>query len=236
MRYIFYSFVLLLGLVVRGDAQQFLTGKVYVKGTSDTLISVSIHNITTQRYDLSDEDGSYRVQATPGDHVAFSSVGHKTDTITITASILSASYPVYLEIKPQTLQAVRVEFTNYQLDSMDRRKEYAWVYDHGNTPRVEHERSGDGVGVQLNVFRNSSQAAKQRERLEKRLQKEEQDYYVESRYSREYVTRITHMQGDSLKAFMKKYRPSYDYCRKAAQVDILVYINDCYKLFTRPAE
>ena len=44
------------------------------------------------------------------------------------------------------------------------------------------------------------------------------------------------LQGDSLKTFMKKYRPSYDYCRKAATVDILVYINDCYKQYMKPAE
>jgi hypothetical protein len=237
MRYVFYSFVLLLGFVLNGDAQQFLTGKVYVKGSTDTLISVSIHNITAQRYDLSDEDGSFRVQAMPGDHISFSSVGHRTDTITVTASMLTASYPVYLEIKAQTLATVRVgEFSNYQLDSLDRRKDYAWVYDHGNTPRMEKQREGDGVGVQLNVFRNSSAAAKNRERLEKRLQKEEQDYYVDFRYNKDYVAKITHLQGDSLKSFMKKYRPSYDYCRKAAMVDILVYINDCYKLYVKPAE
>jgi hypothetical protein len=237
MRYVFYCFVLLLGIVVNADAQQFLTGKVYVKGSTDTLISVSIHNITAQRYDLSDEDGSYRVQATPGDHITFSSVGHRTDTITVTASMLTASYLVYLEIKAQTLATVRVgEFSNYQLDSLDRRKDYAWVYDHGNTPRVVKERQGDGVGVQLNVFRNASAAAKNRERLEKRLQKEEQDYYVDFRYNKDYVAKITHLQGDSLRSFMKKYRPSYDYCRKAAMVDILVYINDCYKQYVKPAE
>lgn len=237
MRYIYFLFILLVVAALNGKAQQFLTGKVFVKGGTDTLISVSIHDITSQHYDLSDEDGSYRIQAAPGDHIAFSSVGYKADTITVTASILSAAYPVYLEIKPQTLQAVRVgEFSNYQLDSMDRRKEYAWVYDHGNTPRWDPNRHGDGVGVQMNIFRNSGAAAKQREKLEKRLQREEQDYYVDFRYNKDYVARITHLQGDSLKAFMKKYRPSYDYCRKAAMVDILVYINDCYKLYMKPAE
>ena len=237
MRYIFYFFVLLLCGGLTANAQQFLTGKVYVKGSSDTLISVSIHNITQQRYDLSDEDGSYRMQAAPGDHIAFSSVGHKTDTITVTASDLTASYPVYLEIKAQTLATVRVgEFSNYQLDSMDRRKEYGWVYDHGNTPRFEQQRKGDGVGVNMNIFRNAGSVAKQRERLEKRLQREEQDYYVDFRYNKDYVAKITRLQGDSLKTFMKKYRPSYDYCRKAATVDILVYINDCYKQYVKPAE
>jgi hypothetical protein len=164
-------------------------------------------------------------------------VGHLSDTISVTASILTAAYPVYLEIRAQTLQAVRVgEFTNYQLDSMDRRKEYAWVYDHGDEPRFEHDRKGDGVGLKMNIFRNTSTAAKQREHLDKRLAKEEEDYYVDSRYNKDYVARITRLRGDSLKAFMKKYRPSYDYCRKAATVDILVYINDCYKLFMKPAD
>lgn len=236
MRHIFYFLVLLLGGSLTANAQQFLTGKVYVKGSADTLISVSIHNITSQRYDLSDEDGSYRIQAAPGDHIAFSSVGHKADTVTVTASILTAAYPVYLEIKPQTLIAARVEYNNYQLDSMDRRQEYAWVYEHGNTPRIEKNRQGDGVGVEMNIFRHSSSAEKQRERLEKRLQKEEQDYYVDFRYNKDYVAKITHLQGDSLKTFMKKYRPSYEYCRKAATVDILVYINDCYKQYMRPVE
>jgi hypothetical protein len=237
MRYITYSVVLLWVSVLNGNAQQFLTGKIYGKGSGDTLISVSIHNITSQRYDLSDEDGTYKIQALPGDHIAFSSVGYKTDTLTITASILTAACPIYLDIRPQTLQSVRVgEFSNYQLDSMDRHKEYSWVYDHYNTPHIDPNRKGDGVGVQMNIFRNTSTSAKQREQLGKRLAKEEQEYYVDFRYNKDYVSRITHFKGDSLKAFMKKYRPSYDYCRKAATVDILVYINDCYKLYMKPVE
>ncbi|HXB93617.1 MAG TPA: hypothetical protein VNU70_00620, partial [Puia sp.] len=143
--------------------------------------------------------------------------------------------PIYLDIRPQTLKAVRVgEFSNYQLDSMDRRKEYAWVYDHENTPKVAKDRQGsDGVGVTLNVFRNSNTAAKQRVHLEKRLEKEEEDYYVDSRYNKDLVIKITRLKGDSLKQFMQRYRPSFEYCRKAANVDILIYINDSYKQFMK---
>jgi len=236
--YIIYSLVLLSLSATNGYAQQFLTGKIYEKGSKDSLISVSIHNITIQRYDLSEEDGTYKIQCSPGDHIAFSSVGYKTDTITVTASLLTANCPIYLDIRPVTLQAVRVgELNNYQLDSIDRHREYSWIYDRSPTPRFSPDRSdghnGDGVGLQMNVFRKTSTPAKQRERLEKRLVKEEQDYYVSFRYNKDYVAKITHLTGDSLKAFMKKYRPSYDYCRKAAMVDILVYINDCYKLYMK---
>jgi hypothetical protein len=234
MRYIIYSFVVLALTAFNARAQQFLTGKIYEKGGQDSLISVSIHNITAQRYDLSEIDGTYKIQCAPGDHVAFSSVGYRPDTITITASLLSAICIVYMEIRPVTLKAARVgELSNYQLDSIDRHREYGWIYDRSATPRFDPNRGGDGVGVQMNIFRNTSTPAKQRERLEKRLVKEEQDFYVNFRYNKDYVAKITHLQGDSLKAFMKKYRPSYEYCRKAATVDILVYINDCYKLFMK---
>src|SRR5580698_6616588 len=181
MRYITYSFALLLLTVLNGNAQQFLTGKVFKKGSTEGLLSVSIHNITANRYDLSEEDGSYHIQAAPGDHISFSSVGYKADTITITASLLTAAYQVYLDIRPQELQAVRVgEFNNYQLDSMDRKKEYAWVYEQDDTKRLANDRQGaDGVGVTLNIFRNSGTAAKQRIHLKKRLEKEEQDFYID---------------------------------------------------------
>lgn len=235
MRYLSYPFVVLLLLcAVHSNAQQFLTGKIYRKNSTEALVSVSIHNISAQRYDLSEESGSYRIQVVPGDHVSFSSVGYIADTITVTAAMLTADYPVYLDVRAQTLAAARVgQFSNYQLDSMDRRKEYAWVYDHGNTPRMEHERKGDGVGVTLNIFRNASSKEKQREKLEKRLEKEEQDYYIDSRYNKDIITKYTHLKGDSLTNFMQKYRPSYDYCRKAANVDILVYINDSYKQYIK---
>src|SRR6185437_5810983 len=235
MRYIVCPLVICLLFSFSGSAQQFLTGKVFKMNSTEFLQSVSIHNITEQRYDLSEEDGSYRIQAAPGDHISFSSVGYKADTLTVTASLLTANCPIYLDIRAQTLQSVRVgEFSNYQLDSMDRRKEYAWVYDHENTPKVARDRQGaDGVGVTFNVFRNTGSAAKQRIRLEKRLEKEEEDYYVDSRYNKDYVTKITHLKGDSLKEFMTRYRPSYDYCRKAANVDILIYINDSYKQYMK---
>lgn len=235
MRYIIYTLIFSLVLPFHAWSQQFLTGKIYKKSSTEVLLSVSIHNITEQRYDLSEEDGSYKIQAAPGDHIAFSSVGYKADTLTVTASLLTADCPIYLDIRAQELQAVRVgQYSNYQLDSMDRRKEYAWVYEHDNTPHFARDRQGaDGVGITMNIFRNSSSAAKQRIHLEKRLAKEEEDYYVDYRYNKDYVSRITHLKGDSLRQFMQRYRPSYDYCRKAANVDILVYISDSYKQFMK---
>src|ERR1700759_5218937 len=108
MRYITYPLLLCLVSFLHVSGQQFLTGKIYKANSTEHLISVSIHNISQQRYDLSEEDGSYRIQAAPGDHISFSSVGYKADTLTVTASLLTAACPIYLDIRAQTLQAARV--------------------------------------------------------------------------------------------------------------------------------
>jgi hypothetical protein len=224
--------VFLVFLTSQISAQKFLTGKVYNSQSKEVLVSVSIRNISGQKFDLSEENGSFRIQCVPGDRVVFTFVGFWPDTLEIEEAMLSGDYRMYLDPKPQTLQAVRVgQLSNYQLDSMARRQEYAWIYDHGKQSMVSNQYKGDGVGVDINIFRNASSGDKQRERLKKRLMIEEEDYYIDSRFSRDYVTKLTHLQGDSLQRFMMDYRPTYEFCRKAAQVDILVYINDSYKKF-----
>jgi hypothetical protein len=234
MRYTIYSSVILLLFSSQGFAQQFLTGKVYRKDSKEILFSVNIENRTQHRHDISDESGAYRIQAGVGDLLVFSSVGFRPDTLVISPPMLSSDYPVYMEPKVVTLQSVRVgSLSNYQIDSLERREEYSWVYDHGEEKRFARERKGDGVGISLNILRNASHADKDRESLKKRLLREEENYYVDFRYPREYVARLTHLKGDSLQHFMEHFKPSYDFCRKAANVDILVFINDSYKKFMR---
>jgi hypothetical protein len=220
-----------------GFAQRFLTGKVLKKDSKEFLVSVSIENKTQRRHDLSDERGTFRIQSAQGDVLIFSHVGYRSDTIVVDTSMQAGDYPVYMEPKAQMLRAVEVgSLSNYQLDSMARREEYGWVYDHGTPPRLERKRTGDGVGVSLNIFRNASKEDQDRDKLKKRLMREEEEHYIDFRYSREYVARLTKLKGDSLQLFMMHFRPTYEYCRKAANVDILVYVNDSFKKFMKREE
>ena len=227
MRYTSFLIIAFLLSSCPGFAQHFLTGKVLKRDSKEFLVSVSIENKTQRRHDLSDERGTYRIQSMQGDVLIFSHVGYRADTIVVDTSMLAGDFPVYLDPKPQTLRAVQVgSLSNYQLDSLAKREEYSWVFDHGNPPRIERKRTGDGVGINLDLFRNASKEDKDREKLKKRLQREEEQHYVDFRCSREYVSRLTKLKGDSLQQFMEHFRPTYEYCRKAATVDILVFVND----------
>jgi len=234
MRYTSYLIIAFSLFSCPGFAQHFLTGKVLKKDSKEFLVSVSIENHTQRRHDISDERGAYRIQSMQGDVLIFSHVGFETDTLVVDTAMMAGDYPIYMEPKIQTLKAVQVgSLSNYQLDSLARREEYSWVFDHGNPPRIERKRSGDGVGLSLDIFRNASREDKDRDKLKKRLLREEEEHYIDFRYSREYVSRLTRLKGDSLQEFMMHFRPAYDFCRKAANVDILVFVNDSFKKFMK---
>src|SRR5882757_2903896 len=231
MRHIIYLlFFVLPGFT--GFTQQFLTGKVRKKETLEILSSVSVYNQTLRKHSLSDEEGKYRIMAQSGDIVIFSCVGYHADTIAVSAKILGAEFPILLDLRPVSLQAVTVgSLTNYQLDSLERRQVYSWIYEQQPQPVVERQRQGDGVGIELNVIPHGSSEVRQRLHLKKLILREEQQYYVNFRFSADYISHHTHLEGDSLKQFMVRYRPTYDFCRKAANIDILVYINNNFKKF-----
>jgi len=227
-------FLLLLLPGLAGFAQTFLIGSVRKRESQETLSSVNIFNKTQRKHRLSDEKGNYRIEAQAGDTVIFSFVGCRADTFRISSTMLATEFPVLMELRPVSLETVTVgDLSNYQIDSLERRQIYDWIYMQEPQPVVERQRQGDGVGVELNVIPHGSSEVRQRLRLKKRIIKEEEKYYVDFRFAPEYVSHLTHLQGDSLAQFMSRYRPTYDFCRKAVGVDILVYVNDCFKEFRK---
>lgn len=232
MRYIIVLLFVIQGL--GAAAQQEFGGKIFKQGSNEVLHSVSIENRSRHHYNLSDQGGNFRIQAAAGDTLFFSSAGYQSDTLVLRADMFTGEYRVYLEPKVVALPSFRVGgLSNYQLDSMERRRDYDWVYSRsGNSPLINNKRQGDGVGMSMNLRTKSTQD-RQIEKLKKRLVQEEEDYYIDSRFTREYVSRLTHLQGDSLQQFMVKYRPPYQFCRLATNTDILLWINDSIKKFRK---
>jgi hypothetical protein len=224
-----YCSILLLVFSMEGSAQDVLMGKVFKKGSAETLMSVSIQNYSHKKYTQSDPGGNFRIPATEGDTVLFSSAGYKPDTLIVRNYMYFDGFVVSMEPKVVALTAVRVgAASNYEQDSTERWKDYDGL--NPKTPtrlldKIDKTRQGDGVGISFTPRLYSSED-KQKVRLKKRLDEQEEDYYVDFRFSPEYVTKLTKFQGDTLKRFMMMYRPTYAFCRSASTVDMLLYIND----------
>jgi hypothetical protein len=231
-----YGVSLLLLVSTNGIGQSLLAGKVRQKETRKMLASVNVTNKTQQKVNISDIGGNYRIAANPGDTITFTFAGLRSETIIVDSRMLAEKdgYQVYLEPRSVLLPTVKVdEQTNYQLDSIKRREDYQKLYPVHPRKLIGNETPADGVGIVIAPNDYFSARETQKRRLRRRLAEEEKEYYIDARFPGVYVAKITGLKGDSLQVFLVRYRPTYNFCRKASNEDIFLYINDKVKLYRK---
>src|ERR1700759_1964569 len=228
-RTLLFSFSILVLLSTPAVSQQVLTGKVKQKTTDAILASVTVVNHTQRKYNVSDAGGNYRIVANPGDTITFSSAGYHADTTYVVSAELAdkEGYVIYLEPNMVELPSVLVgQLSNYQLDSIQRKEDYAWLDQVHKVRLAGDQTPTDGVGIGFSPVTYFSSEQKNLRQLRQRVKVEEKDYYIDSRFPSSYVSMVTGLKGDSLQHFMVTYRPTYRFCRNASNEDMLLYINE----------
>ena len=211
--------------------QSSVNGKIYEAKTDSLISAVNISNLNTKLSTRSDFHGSYSIVASEGDQLVFSIVGYKPDTVTVAYYMLIAKYDVTLYKEVITLKNVTVT-SSYQADSLTRRNYYNNVY---NLPGITGRNTpAHGFGISFSPFSYFSREAKQKRQLKKRLIKEEQEYYIDRSFPKQWVASVTGLHGDSLTRFMILYRPAYSFCRKSSREQMLLYVNEKLKEFKKP--
>jgi hypothetical protein len=231
-----FTLSILVLLSTQAVSQQVLTGKIRQKATDAILASVTVINHTQNKHNVSDAGGNYRIIASPGDTITFSSAGYHADTAYVMISELEDKdgYVVYLEPNMVELPSILVgQLSNYQLDSIQRKEDYAWLEQAHKVRLAGDQTPTDGVGIGFSPVTYFSPEQKNLRQLRQRVKSEEKDFYIDSRFPSSYVSMVTGLKGDSLQLFMVTYRPTYKFCRDASNEDILLYINEKLKLFKK---
>ena len=230
-----FSLLFCLAFSSIGFAQQQLTGKTIKRGGTEIIIGVNVINRTLVKGNISDMGGNYKIPARPGDTIIFSSAGYRPDTLIVRSYMFGESWLVDLRPNIAALPSVSVEEeSNYQSDSLKRRDEYRWLLDRKHPVKLMNEkRPGDAPGFSFSPLGYYSKTEKDKRRLKRRLQQEEEDYYIDYKFPPVRVAQLTRLKGDSLQLFLRLYRPSYAFCRKANSEDILLYINDKVSVFRK---
>ena len=234
LRVLLSNLSILVLLATPAVSQQVLTGKIRQKNTDAILALVTVVNRTQKKYNVSDAGGNYRIVASPGDTITFSSAGYHPDTNYVVASELQDKdgYVVYLEPNMVELPTVLVgQLSNYQLDSIQRKVDYAWLDERHKVRLAGDQTPTDGVGIGFSPVTYFSKEERNMRQLRQQVKSEEKDFYIDSRFPPSYVSMVTGLKGDSLQLFMITYRPTYNFCRSASNEDVLLYINEKLKLF-----
>jgi hypothetical protein len=225
LKHIRIILLLVLGLIrLSGLAQVEVRGTVYDQSQLFAMPGVSVMG-TSGQGTTTDSLGRYKLKLPLEDSIYFSYLGRRTAKFPVKR--IARDYPLdmSLAVRVDSLPLVVVRPKPYRYDSAENRDEYRKVFEY--QPDYVVGGANGGVGFNLDMLFN---AKKNRQilSLQRRLLEEEQDKYVDYRFNKNLVKRITGLQRPAIDSFMRLYRPSYQFIRNCENdYEFYKYIKDC---------
>ncbi|HEY2720112.1 MAG TPA: hypothetical protein VGI82_00210 [Chitinophagaceae bacterium] len=233
--YCFSAIVLLCFIAPKVHAQYHVKGTVYDSSKLYPLESVTVMSSAGKGV-LTDVNGNYQIEVGEKDSIWFSYLGKPTVKYPVLKMTDPTHFDISLRINVTVLRNVTVSPRNYRLDSLQNRIDYAKVFDY-EKPKLKATMGGGpggvGVGFDLDQIIEMFQFRKNKNmlRFQERLIEEEHDKYVDHRFSKQLVRRLTNLTGGKLDSFMVLYRPTYDFTIGTSDYDFQTYIKRCFEQF-----
>lgn len=192
---------------------------------------------TAGKMAMTDSNGHYSIDVAEKDSIWFSYLGRPTPKYPVLKIADVTQFDIALRLKNEVMKEVRVRTRNYKEDSAQNRKDYAKAFNFrrpslGTMTSVTSSGVGFDVGeiIRLFQFRKNRSMEKFRERLEQ----EERDKFVDHRFTKALVKRLTGItQETELLDFMRKYRPTYEFTAGTSDYDFQFFIKIAYEEYRK---
>lgn len=188
------------------------------------LTNVNIVNVHTNAATTSDEFGKFSITVSKGDLIEFRKIGYKTVRLRIPQGSIPSYFKIIMQKGAIELPQfeLRDENRNYKKDSI----RYYEIYKNA----IEFPQLNG-----LDAIQHPFSALSKRNRRIWAFQKEyawwEQEKYIDYTFNEKLVTSITGLQGDSVKIYMKKYRPTYEQLRSMNEYTFYTFIKETVKIY-----
>lgn len=225
----------LLALCCQAKAQYKIQGTVYDSSRLYPLESVSVLS-TSGKGTTTNANGHYVIEVGEKDSIWFSYLGKPTTKFPVLKIQNVTQFDIALRVNITTLGEVRVRPPNYKQDSLQNRKDYAKVFDF-RKPNVSTMTSigPSGAGIDIDEVIRAFQFRKNKNmvRFQERLVQQEQDKFIDHRYNKALVRRLTALEGEELNQFMALYRPTYEFTLYSNDYDFQLYIKESFNIYTK---
>jgi hypothetical protein len=231
--YISYCYLLFFILVAGNVAAQYK-----VKGTvfdSSRLYRIEAVTVMSSggKMTMTDSLGRYQIIVGEKDSIWFSYLGKPTPKYAVLKIVDVNQFDISLRLKSDVMKEVIVRNRSYRMDSIQNRKDYAKAFNF-RRPNVGSMTSigPSGAGIDLDELIRVFQFRKNRsmEKFRERLEEQERQKFIDHRFSKLLVKRLTNLDGTDLDVFMLKYRPTYAFTLTASEYDFQLYIKKCFEL------
>jgi len=233
-----YIIIFLLFLTFRMNAQTTaVSGVVYDISGRRPIEAVIVYS--NSNYAFTDSLGRYLIYAKVKDSLWFSLFGKTTHKYPIDTIEDLRNFNVMIHVSGFDLPEVRVRNSYYKFDSIQNRIDYAKYFNY-RAPGIRLSggqqlfgSSGLTVGFDLDEIINMFRVKRNRnlQFLQKRLFSQEQEKYVGYRFTKRFVIKLTHLEGEELDRFMNFCRPSYEVLGLLNDLELGYYIQKKFEEF-----
>jgi hypothetical protein len=188
---------------------------------------------------ITDSLGHYSINVQSTDSIWFSMIGKNTVKYPVDTISDVNAFNIMVHLRYADLPPVHVRNKNYKLDSIENRDNYAKYFDY-KKPTIQLNKGATGFGTNgytvgldldaiINMFR--FRRNKNMQALQQRLIEQEQDKYIDHRFSKLFVRKITQLESPELDIFMQRYRPQYEFMVMLNDLELGFYIEKCYEQY-----
>jgi hypothetical protein len=220
------AFFVCLTLSVSAQQLAFFKGVVFKKNSPVTIAFVSVTDLSRKDVTgvLSDDLGSFRIQAAVGDSLLFKKSDYTPQLIVIQSySPLSVYMQAIIHLNQVTIKDVsKQKELNDALDAYKKKGQYYTL-----DPNVLSVLVSPLTGL----YELFGKAPAQARRFRKYSKEEMERIEVAKRYNKTVVKNITNMPDEDLEDFMFNFTPNVEDIRIWTDYDIISYIKRSYAYF-----
>jgi plasmid maintenance system killer protein len=189
---------------------------------------------TSGRGTTTDPNGHYEIEVNERDSIWFSYLNKPTIKFPVLKMRDITQFDISLQVSVQVLKEVRIRPRDYHLDSIQNRRDYERVFDFQKPSLGTMTSIGPtGAGIDLDELIRAFQFRKNKNMLafQRRLVEQERDKFIDHRFNKLLVRRLTQLNGSDLDVYMRIYRPSYEFTLYTSDYDFQDYIRKTSKKF-----
>ena len=209
-------------------SQIIVSGTVYDSTKVYSITGVQVKN-TSGSSTVTDSAGMYRINVSDKDSILFVYGSKPTTKFAVSAIQNYNDFDVSLKVgakeKYKPLKEV-VVYSGYRHDSAENRLNYSKIFDYSKPTIRSTYTPGSSAGVDLdeliNIFR--FRRNKQHLQFQKRLVDQEQERYVDYKFSKRFIKRTTGLDSNYLDKYIKEYKPSYQFITSITELEFYEYI------------
>jgi hypothetical protein len=219
--FLFYSIVL--------HAQLTISGTVLDKSKINRVENVQVRS-SGGMFTSTDTMGRYAIQVKQGDTLTFVYKNKATQPFAVNnisnPNQFDISLHLNIESKYSVLKEVVVYSKTFKQDSIENRQNYANIFSYSKPGISTSVVPGGGVGADvnelINIFR--FRRNKRLKAFQQRLEIQEQEKYVDYRFNKITIGRMTGLSGERIDSFLVWYRPSYEFTQMSSEIVFNQYI------------